>query len=95
MKRLPLVGFCGDGANDCVALKGADVGISLSPNEASIAAPFTSQIQDISCVPILLCEGRTAITTSFTCFKYMAMYSILETATVCLLKYSNANLSQN
>lgn len=59
------VGMCGDGANDCGTLKAADAGISLSEAEASIAAPFTSQIQDISCVITLLREGRCALTTSF------------------------------
>ena len=38
------VGMCGDGANDCIALKQADSGISLSEAEASIAAPFTSKV---------------------------------------------------
>ena len=58
-------GMCGDGANDCGALKTAAVGISLSEAEASIAAPFTSKVQDISCVITLLREGKAAMTTSF------------------------------
>lgn len=57
--------MCGDGANDCGALKAADVGISLSEAEASIAAPFTSKVQDISCVVKLLREGRASLVTSF------------------------------
>ena len=36
----------GDGANDCGALKAADVGISLSEAESSLAAPFTGKKLD-------------------------------------------------
>jgi cation-transporting ATPase 13A3/4/5 len=57
--------MCGDGANDCGALKIADAGISLSEAEASIAAPFTSQVFDIRCVIEMLREGRCSLTTTF------------------------------
>ncbi len=60
-----LCGMCGDGANDCGALKTADVGVSLSEAEASIAAPFTSRVQNISCIIKVLREGRAALVTSF------------------------------
>ena len=85
-------GFCGDGANDCGALKAADVGISLSEAEASVAAPFTSRIFDISCVPEVIREGRAALVTSFCCFKYMSLYSAIQFTSVSFLYASASNL---
>jgi cation-transporting ATPase 13A2 len=85
-------GFCGDGANDCGALKAADVGISLSEAEASVAAPFTSRVFDITCVPQVIKEGRAALVTSFSCFKYMSLYSAIQFTSVSFLYASASNL---
>lgn len=87
-----VVGFCGDGANDCGALKAADVGISLSEAEASVAAPFTSQIFDISCVLDVIKEGRGSLVTSFACFQYMSLYSAIQFITVTILYCRGSNL---
>ncbi|XP_039086323.1 probable cation-transporting ATPase 13A5 [Hyaena hyaena] len=72
------VGMCGDGANDCGALKMAHAGISLSEQEASVASPFTSKIANIKCVPHLIKEGRAALVSSFGVFKYLTMYGIIQ-----------------
>jgi cation-transporting ATPase 13A2 len=82
VERLQAMGFtvlmCGDGANDCAALKAADVGLSLSEAEASVAAPFTSRTPDIGCVLEVLREGRAALVTSFSCFKYMCVLAVVR-----------------
>jgi cation-transporting ATPase 13A3/4/5 len=77
--------MCGDGANDCSALKAADVGVSLSPEEASIAAHFTSKVPDISCLLKLLREGKGSLATSIQTFKYMMLYSLIQFFIVTLL----------
>ncbi|XP_029472626.1 probable cation-transporting ATPase 13A4 [Rhinatrema bivittatum] len=79
------VGMCGDGANDCGALKVAHAGISLSEQEASVASPFTSKTPNIECVPQLIKEGRAALVTSFCVFKYMALYSMIQYLGILLL----------
>ncbi|XP_034846625.1 probable cation-transporting ATPase 13A5 [Mirounga leonina] len=72
------VAMCGDGANDCGALKMAHVGISLSEQEASVASHFTSKTANIECVPQLIKEGRAALVSSFGVFKYLTMYGIIQ-----------------
>lgn len=87
--------MCGDGANDCGALRAADVGVSLSIEEASIAAHFTSNKPDISCLIKLLREGKASLTTSIQTFKYMMIYSLIQFTAVTLLMIFNSYLSDN
>lgn len=75
--------MCGDGANDCGALKSADVGLSVSKAEASVAAPFTSE--SLLGLGDVLKEGRAALTTSFQCFKFIGLYSMIQFVSVTTL----------
>ena len=85
--------MCGDGANDCGALKAADVGISLSQEEASIAAPFTSTEFDVSCIINVLNQGKCALVTSVEIFKYMIVFSLTEYFSMILMLIRNTFLS--
>ena len=89
------VAMVGDGANDCGALRVADVGISLSETEASLAAPFCSSVPTIACAPQLVREGRAALATSFASFKYMTVYSVIQFTTVCYLRWYGVQLTAN
>jgi cation-transporting P-type ATPase 13A2 len=81
------VAMCGDGANDIGALRAADVGVSLSIAEASIAAHFTSTVSEITCLIKLFREGKASLITSIQCFKFMMLYSMIQffSATICLI----------
>lgn len=46
------------------ALKAAHAGISLSEAEASVAAPFTSCVNNISCVVIAMRYGKKSLIVS-------------------------------
>jgi cation-transporting ATPase 13A2 len=88
-----IAAMCGDGANDCGALKVAHAGISLSDAESSVAAPFTSRQPDVDCVIKIIREGRAALVTSLAIFKYMAGYSITQFTSVMILYSIDSNLT--
>ena len=87
--------MCGDGANDCAALKTADAGISLADSEASIAAPFTSKVQDISCVPALLMEGRACLEVIVLSFRMIQFYAITEVITMAVTIWNKSYLTDH
>ena len=72
-----VVGMCGDGGNDCGALRAAHAGVALSDAEASVVSPFTSSSKSIESVVVLLKEGRAALATSFATYKFLITYGQL------------------
>ncbi|XP_054717566.1 probable cation-transporting ATPase W08D2.5 [Uloborus diversus] len=77
--------MCGDGANDCGALKTAHAGVSLSVAEASVASPFTSTRQNIQCIPTVIREGRATLAATFGAFRYMVCYCFVLLSAVLIL----------
>ena len=69
--------MCGDGANDCGALKAASVGIGICQQEACIAAAFSSEKEEMNCVIDLLREGRAALAAQLSSFKFFTLYALI------------------
>lgn len=88
MREGVVTGMCGDGGNDCGALREAHVGIALSDAEASLVSPFTSKSRTIMSVVDLCREGRCSIATSFACIKMIIMYGLIG-STLRLFQYSS------
>lgn len=71
-----ITGMCGDGGNDCGALRTAHCGIALSEAEASVVSPFTSSTKSVQSVVDVLCEGRCALVTSFAAYRFYITYGL-------------------
>jgi cation-transporting ATPase 13A3/4/5 len=89
------VGVCGDGGNDCGALRAAHAGLALSEAEASIVAPFSSG-QDKSLLRLgeLLREGRACVSTNLACFYFFMAYGFaVTTAKTSVLLLNGGTMS--
>jgi predicted P-type ATPase len=86
--------MCGDGGNDCGALKTAHVGVALSDAEASMVSPFTSLDKSLTSVVEVLKEGRCALASALASYKYLIMYGQIEALTQIMNAYFRISFSE-
>lgn len=72
------VAFCGDGANDMIALRAATVGVSLCDAQTSVAAPITSQRATPYSVVDVMREGRCSLITAYVLILFNIMYATIQ-----------------
>ncbi|KAM3142599.1 hypothetical protein pb186bvf_005258 [Paramecium bursaria] len=89
------ISFCGDGTNDTCALRQADIGLALSTEDASLAAPFTSSDFNITGILPLIKEGRASLVTCVECFKFMTLYSCIQSVATLTCYYYFVDLTNN
>ncbi|CAB9505716.1 Probable cation-transporting ATPase 13A4 [Seminavis robusta] len=85
--------MCGDGGNDCGALRAAHIGLALSDSDASVVAPLTSLNKDIADVLKVFKEGRGSMASTMAAYKYVVVYGNISSYCQMVLYYLGLSFS--
>ncbi|RKP27439.1 hypothetical protein SYNPS1DRAFT_32456 [Syncephalis pseudoplumigaleata] len=89
-----ITAMCGDGGNDCGALRAAHCGLALGNADASIVSPFSTRLSSIHCCVELLRQGRAALASSFAGYKFLITYGEIMAFRGLMQAYFSVVMSQ-
>ena len=84
--------MCGDGANDLIAIRSADMGIGINNSDASYAATFT--VTNLLDIDYIIRDGKTTTVNIVSMILYYQFISFLKITATLLLMTDTANLNQ-
>ena len=84
--------MCGDGANDLIAIRSADVGIGINNSDASYAATFS--IINLLEIDYIIRDGKTTTANIVAMIIYYEFISFLKISATLLLMMDTANLNE-
>ncbi|KAJ2955419.1 hypothetical protein NQZ79_g8580 [Umbelopsis isabellina] len=90
-----ITAMTGDGGNDCGALRAAHVGLAMSEAEASIVSPFSTSVRSVTSCVELIRQGRAALATSITGYKYLILYGQVMMMLKIFTFYFSLSMSQS
>lgn len=87
------IAMVGDGANDILAIREAEVGVGMSETDSSFAASFSvSRVLDVETI---LRSGRSTLTIIIEIFRYYVAISCLKYTASTILVADRSSYSDN
>lgn len=89
------VAFVGDGSNDSMALKAANVGLSIGNDESAFSASFFSSINDISPLREIIIEGKSCLSNALNQFKFIMAITLFSNTNYFTLYFKQLDFPQS